>query len=157
MITLNARLFTRKIGIESWCCESVGMKNVGRCQAHQVCAENEGGGERAPALEQTRQGETAPPELLAQRAGIGDQREGQKGEKPGPCGKAREEVGIQEPGGDQIQCGKTDEDSDVPRHSGPARNDACEQAADTCPTVGACCHDEAGDGRAEGGHVVQRV
>jgi hypothetical protein len=67
-------------------------------------AENEGRSERAPTLEQTRQGEAAPPELLAQRAGIGDEGERQKGEEPVPRGKAREEVGIQEPSGDQISA-----------------------------------------------------
>ena len=157
MITLNAMLFTGKMGMESWCCDSAGMKNVGRCQAHQITPRM-----RAAASGRrrwSRRGRAKPrhPNSSPQRAGIGDEGEGQKVEEPVPRGKVREEVGSQEPSGDQIQCGETDEDGDVPRKSGPARNGAGEQAADTCPAVGACCHDDAGDGWAEGGHVVERV
>ena len=104
--------------MESRCHGSAGMKNVGRRQAHQI----------APRM-RAAASEAAPPELLAQRAGIGDEGEGQKGV---------------EPGGGQIQCGETDEDGGVPRQRGPARNGAGKQAADTGPAAtGACRHDDA--------------
>ena len=155
MITLNARMFTRKMGIESWCCDSAGMKNVGRCQAHQITPRM-----RAAASGRrrwSRRGRAKPAAHVHEAAGIGDEGEGQKVEEPVPRGKAREEVGSQEPSGDQIQCGEADQDGGVPRQSGPARNDAGEQAADTGPAAGACCHDDASDGRAEGGQEVERV
>ena len=120
-------------------------------------AENEGRGERAPTQKQTRQGEAALSEFLAQRACIGDEREGQKVDEPAPRGKACEEAGSEKLSGDQIQCGETDEYRDVPRQSGPARNEAGEQAADTGPAVGACHHDDASDRRAEGGRIVEGV
>ena len=71
--------------MESWSCLSAGMKNVGRRQANQI----------APRMRAAASG------CRPQRAGIGDEGEGQKGVEPGPAGKALEEDGrSQEP------CGK---------------------------------------------------
>lgn len=57
-------------------------------------------------LEQTRQGETTPPELPAQRAGIRDEGDGQKGKAPVPRGKACEEVGARSRAATRLSAGK---------------------------------------------------
>jgi hypothetical protein len=63
------------------------MKNVGRCQAHQITPSMRAAtsGRRRLSI---RGSETAPPELLAQQAGIVDESEGQEGEEPAPRVKA---------------------------------------------------------------------
>ena len=138
--------------MESWCCGSAGMKNVGRGKAHQIAPRM-----RAAASgrrRSSRRGKAKPrrsnsspsgpvsvTRVRAEGRGAGASREGALGSWEEP-GAVRE----------------TDDDGGVPRPSGPPRNGAGEQAADTGPAAaGACRHDGAGDGGTEGGHLVERV